>query len=169
MTQPTRRPGRRGALPPEAWDSSRGTPDPPTEGVRRISFRPPKGSPMPDREEWRPVPEFWGYEVSNLGRVRTWRQVNLRSCKVRSKPLDITPTVNKDGYLHVSLGTGRRGRQKKALVHRLVLEVFGGNGNGYEADHVNGDKTDNRLANLEWVTGAENTRRYRARVGLSPA
>ncbi|WIC90180.1 HNH endonuclease [Arthrobacter phage VroomVroom] len=41
-------------------------------------------------------------------------------------------------------------------VHRLVLETFVGPGDGYEADHVNGDRLDNRLENLRWLTPEDN-------------
>ena len=68
----------------------------------------------------------------------------------------------------VSVGSGRRGKQKKAEVHRLVLESFvGWLLPGCECEHLNGDKTDNRLTNLEWVTGEVNRRRYHVRAAAA--
>lgn len=80
-------------------------------------------------------------------------------------PRKLRPARRNDGYLMVSgyLGDGRR---KLVCVHRLVAEVF------LEPDesrpfvnHKNGVKTDNRAANLEWVTAGENVR-HAVRTGL---
>jgi hypothetical protein len=55
----------------------------------------------------------------------------------------------------------RKFRNYKCVkVHHAVLEAWGfPRPNGYECDHINGNYTDNRLANLEWVTRGENVRR----------
>lgn len=91
-------------------------------------------------EEWRPV-EGYPYEVSSEGRVRRkGRQV-------------LKPRPNSNGYLRVSLGAGC-----DAYIHRLVCRAF--NGEPTEArdhaDHINHDRTDNRAANLRWMSPSEN-------------
>jgi hypothetical protein len=65
---------------------------------------------------------------------------------------------DKNGYHIVSLSS--HGKKYTRKVHKLVMEAFSTNYNNYpEIDHKNGDKWDNRLSNLEYVTSAENTRR----------
>jgi hypothetical protein len=59
------------------------------------------------------------------------------------------------GYLVITLV--RDGMKEKELVHTLVLEAFVCKcPNGYQGNHINGNKQDNRLGNLEWVTPKEN-------------
>lgn len=65
---------------------------------------------------------------------------------------------NSGGYKLVHLSC--YGMCKCHWVHRIVLETFKGYpGADYEVDHINEDKTDNRLENLRWLTHAENVRR----------
>jgi hypothetical protein len=95
-------------------------------------------------EEFRPVPGFPKYEVSNLGRVRSL---------ARKSPSYLKPLPVGGGYLTVIL-TG----QQRRYIHRLVLEAFVGPcPPEMEARHVErNDKTDNRLDNLTWGTKLEN-------------
>ena len=68
----------------------------------------------------------------------------------------ITPVTKKTGYQDVLL-TSRDGNHHTKLIHRLVAECFCTKREGAnEVNHKNGDKTDNRAANLEWVTRSEN-------------
>lgn len=83
------------------------------------------------------------YYVSNLGNVKNNANEVLKQHK------------NKDGYMQISLY--KDGKYKTHLVHRLVLETFKANPNKKsQVNHINEDKTDNRLNNLEWATPAEN-------------
>lgn len=100
-------------------------------------------------EEWRPC--FGGfYAVSNLGRVR--REV----AAVNTRPGRIMkPHVGKVGYLVVGLKDGTQ--RKTAYIHRLVADAFlGPCPEGMQVNHINGDKTDARLENIEYVTPSEN-------------
>lgn len=97
---------------------------------------------MPN-EIWKSIKAFPGYEVSNLGRVRSYRQ---QTPKILSNCLD-----KPDGYPRVGLFRREKGR-RTFFVHRLVLETFvGACPIGYQCNHKNTTKTDNRLSNLEWV------------------
>lgn len=79
-----------------------------------------------------------------------------------SKPLG---AITAKGYLRVCLSVG--GCQYWAMVHRIVwIAGHGILGVGLQIDHRNGIKTDNRLANLDAVSGAENMRRA-AVLGLA--
>ena len=106
---------------------------------------------MPDdtTERWLPVPGWEGvYEVSDLGRIkrvaahRTTRWVVGRIAK---------GTSHRQGYVSAVLTL--RGRAQTTFVHRLVMAAFVGPcPAGHSVNHINGVKTDNRLANLEYLT-----------------
>lgn len=113
-----------------------------------------------DNEEWRDVCGYEGrYEVSNLGRVRSLaRLVNRQNWTSFQLPGRILrPRSTRKGYLIVALC--RESKQKNFTVHRLVAKAFIPNPSDLpEVNHRNGDKTDNRVENLEWVTAAENVK-----------
>jgi transposase len=109
-------------------------------------------------EEWRAVLDWEGfYEVSNAGGIRSLdrtyrdRWGNLRA--VAGRP--IKPGRDTDGYPIVPLIAP--GRRKTRTVHQLVLESFRcRRPASLQARHLNGVKTDCRLANLEWSTSKVN-------------
>ena len=70
---------------------------------------------------------------------------------------NISEYTDKDGYKKVRLSNGD-GSRKVFSVHRLVLETFEPNPNSdnLQVNHKDGDKTNNALSNLEWVTCKEN-------------
>jgi len=62
-----------------------------------------------------------------------------------------------------TVGLSRDGKPHTQHVHRIVAAAFLGPApSGYQVDHINGDKADARLVNLEYVTQQENLRRARA-------
>src|SRR5262245_50905166 len=105
-------------------------------------------------ERWLPVPGWPGYEVSDLGNVRSYWQ-GLGGHQTGSRLVDtphlLRPTVL-HGYLLVGLkAVGRPGVLRR--IHRLVLEAFVGPcPPGMEACHNNGKRDDNRPENLRWDT-----------------
>ena len=115
-------------------------------------------------EEWKDIEGFEYYQVSDKGRVRSLPHKIMKSNRVpKSIPGGILkPRPNNAGYLLVPLfrykeeGKGRH--RKQNLVHRLVAEAFIPNPEGKPTvNHKgkNGDKTDNRVENLEWATSRE--------------
>ena len=113
-------------------------------------------------EEWRPAVGFEGiYAVSDRGRVR--RVAPAAGTRVGHI---LKQTRDTDGYLRLSL---RRDSQRiTRKVHRLVAEAFlGPCPDGYEGNHRNGIKTDNRPDNLEWVTHFGNAC-HAVTLGLHP-
>lgn len=97
-------------------------------------------------EIWKPCVGYAGYEVSNLGNVRSEKQI-------------LSPATGSHGYLQVQL---RRGNVR--TVHSLVLEAFvGPRPKGMEACHSDGNKLNVNLENLRWDLpkgNAEDKRRH---------
>lgn len=120
-----------------------------------------------DAEVWRPVPlpEFKTQEVSNLGRLRTSPQAEKKYGTVPGRILGQGRCDR--GYPQATLCIGHSQR-KTVKVHRLVALAFLGPKPFAEAqvNHLDGDKTNNRVENLEYVTPAENVR-HAVQTGLS--
>ena len=105
-----------------------------------------------EKEVWRPIIGFKGlYEVSSLGRVKSFRNPKERVLR---------PTKNGRGYMKVILY--KSDIKKQITVHQLVSIAFLNhtpNGNKLVIDHINNDKTDNRLENLQIVTQSFNLKK----------
>ena len=98
-------------------------------------------------ELWKDIEGFEGYQVSNQG--------NIRSLKGK-EPKILKPYDNGYGYLYINLYKNNKMYAKR--VHKLVAEAFIPNTEEgkTEVNHINGNKTDNRLINLEFVSRSEN-------------
>lgn len=108
-------------------------------------------------ERWKEIPDWGGwYEVSNLGRVRSWVTHNqYTEGPVRRKSPKILKGIEDRIYFYVNLCVA--GKREKIGIHRLVLLVFVGvPEEGQVACHNNGDGHDNRLSNLRWDTAEGN-------------
>lgn len=103
-------------------------------------------------EQWKPVVGYEGwYSVSSLGRV-----MRDRPASGTHAGLILRPRPTKYGYLGVCLN--KAALRKYIAVHRIVAIAFiGSQPAGCNVNHKNGIKTDNRPANLEWVTPQENS------------
>ncbi len=105
-------------------------------------------------EKWRPVVGYEGlYEVSNLGRVRGLDRLDSLGREVKGCIRKLG--TDKDGYKQVCLTKDRK--QKLCKVHRLVSVAFIGDPEGMQVNHIDEDKTNNRVDNLEYVTAMQNT------------
>lgn len=100
-------------------------------------------------EVWKHIKGYEGkYQVSNLGRIKSFYK--CKDGKV------IKPLSNTNGYLYIALSKGNR-NYKRLLIHRLVAETFIPNlDNKPQVNHIDGNKHNNAVSNLEWVTGSEN-------------
>lgn len=108
-------------------------------------------------ERWLAIAGYPGYEVSDLGRVRSVdRWVRLKNGRMRfAAGRVLSQSSIKSGHRTVCLYVGAAGRT--VLVHRVVLEAFVGPcPTGNECCHGEGGPADNTVANLRWDTHAEN-------------
>ena len=114
-------------------------------------------------ERWKPIEGYEGYyEISSRGRVKSLERFccnpavlgsgNYRKVHERIR----TPNVMKGYYCTALI---KDGNKKVFRIHRMVAEHFIGKcpSDVHQVNHINGDKSDNRVENLEWVTPAENT------------
>lgn len=111
-----------------------------------------------DGEVWKPIKGFENrYLVSNLGRViGLSREVSIGKNKrtIYTRFLNLTPHKNTQ-YVRVILYNDSG--DKTMLVHRLVAEAFIPNPeNKSIVDHIDADRTNNKVSNLRWVTTKEN-------------
>lgn len=108
-------------------------------------------------EEWRPIAGWEGlYQISSHGRIRSLaRTVTTKNGQRKPVRERIMKPYHRDRYAKVLLS--RDGEQTDALMHVLVAEAFlGPKPDGLEVNHKNRDTHDNRVANLEYITHAEN-------------
>lgn len=99
---------------------------------------------MTEVETFVKIEGFENYEVSNLGKVR-----NMKTGKI------LKPQPDKDGYLR--LGLYENNKKKKLFLHRIIATTFIDNHEGKPCvNHIDENKLNNDLSNLEWCTVREN-------------
>lgn len=116
-------------------------------------------------EIWKLIPKS-NYEISNFGRIRSVNHIVKRK---NGYPLPVKGRIiigclDPKGYLKYRFVVD--GRQQTKKIHRLVAESFIENKeNKPQVNHKDGNKKNNKVTNLEWVTNLENAR-HANRIGL---
>lgn len=113
------------------------------------------------KEIWKDIEGFPGYQVSDQGRVRSFRDFHG---KITNRSRIIKQRINKDGYYELTLYTIEH-RKITKRVHRLVANAFLGEHPELVVNHINGVKIDNSIKNLEFVTAEKNST-LASRMGL---
>lgn len=105
-------------------------------------------------ENWKVIEEASNYEISDCGNVRN--KTTKRILKGR---------ITKNGYLQVSLKIDNIQKFQNRYIHRLVAIHWLEKKDYLEVNHKDGNKLNNNMNNLEWVTPAENQEHKRAILG----
>ena len=107
-----------------------------------------------DTEEWKSWEANQLYEVSNQGRIKR-KQYKSSNCKVYKERI-LCGSKHDDGYIFVNI-LMPDGSRKQIAKHRIVAEVYIPNPDGKpEVNHIDGNKMNNDISNLEWCTSSEN-------------
>lgn len=109
------------------------------------------------REIWKDIEGYEGlYQISNLGRVKSLeRTIHAVNRDFHHSEIIRKPSEYRGGYLQVPLSKNKV--RKMAKIHRLVAEAFIPNpDNKPQVNHIDSNRKNNRLDNLEWVTPKEN-------------
>lgn len=113
-----------------------------------------------DGELWKPILGASRYEVSNMGRVRTYYKTKDYFAEKQSEQNPIS------GYLQVHL-TLDTGKPKTYRLHRLVAKAWveGWSEDRDIVNHIDGNRLNNAASNLEWVNISENTKHAYDKLG----
>ena len=104
------------------------------------------------RERWRDVDGYSNYRVSSSGRVK-----NKRTKKVLK--------AHSDRYGYPQVVLSEQGSKKTRSIHRLVAKAFVDGDDSLQVNHIDGNKQNNNVDNLEWVTQSANAR-HAYEIGL---
>ena len=121
------------------------------------------------KEFWKDIENFEGkYQVSNKGRIKSLaRYVLCSNGKILPvKEHILKSKVTTSGYLMVVLC--KSNKRKFALIHRLVAQAFIPNPDNLpEVNHIDEDKTNNKVDNLEWCTSKYNSNYGKRNIKIS--
>lgn len=106
---------------------------------------------------WKPYPDYPFIEANQFGKIRTKDRVvtDKNGRKIHIKGHVLKQYLNKNGYMRVQFRLN--GKTINLLVHRIVATCFIPNPNNYpQVNHIDCDRTNNRVDNLEWCTSQYN-------------
>ena len=107
-----------------------------------------------NEEIWKDIPNYEGkYQASTLGRIKSLKDNHGNDIEKM-----LSPIKDKKGYLRINLW--KNGKIKQYMVHRLVIITFMGkplDNDYYSVNHLDENKTNNKLENLQYCTHKFNT------------
>lgn len=108
-------------------------------------------------EIWKDIDGFSNYQVSNYGRIKSKERIVKTHCAEWLKPERVLKTnIMKVGYKSVVLRDDA-GKKHLLKIHRLVAKAFIPNPHNYpQVNHIDGDKANPVVTNLEWCTPKQN-------------
>ena len=113
-------------------------------------------------EIWKDIKNYEGlYQVSNFGRIKSLQREfynkNQYGINSKRKTREIIKKQRLTQFGYNSIGLSKNGVEQKFQVHRIVAQAFIPNSENKPCvNHINCNKTDNRVENLEWCTYSEN-------------
>lgn len=113
-------------------------------------------------EIWKDIPNYEGlYQASNFGKIRSYPRKGTR---IKNDFYILQGGVNKKGYKQIIL---RKNNIPKTIsLHRLIAKTFIPNlDNKSQINHIDGNKLNNKVENLEWIDNLENMR-HSIKIGL---
>ncbi len=122
-----------------------------------------------DIEKTYDIPSLPGYVITKTGIVIRKSYLKVRPCKAGkveywTKAREISVNMNAE---YAQLEVHKGGRRMTAKLHRLLAETFIPNPDGHpQVNHIDGDKFNNRLDNLEWVSASDNVK-HSYKIGLA--
>lgn len=104
--------------------------------------------------DWKYIPGFNSrYIINKYGKIKSAQGIN--------KGKILTPSQDTNGYLIIGLQISDRNNRKLCRIHQLVIETFIRKPEaGEEINHIDGNKLNNSLANLEIISRSDNNKKY---------
>lgn len=103
------------------------------------------------KEIYKTIPFNEDYEISNFGNVRSTKKYGVNKTRI------LKPSISNKGYYMVALS--KNGKMHTYTIHNLVVNTFIGERKGLVINHIDGNKLNNHLENLECITQKENMKK----------